>query len=163
MTTTATIDHLQFAPSPAPCGAFSLRAPRCGLFTTARAAASDNRFMSFLGWFIRLVFFALVLWFALKNTTPVPLRFTETLRYDGVPLIVIILGCFVLGVIAGAAALAPRLFRLRRQAQAVQRDATKAAAAALAAAERHGDELASAARNAGAAGQLDADTRFPRP
>lgn len=119
--------------------------------------------MSFLGWFIRLVFFALVLWFALKNTTPVPLRFTETLRYDGVPLIVIILGCFVLGVIAGAAALAPRLLRLRRQAQAVQRDATKAAAAALAAAERHGDELASAARNAGAAGQLDADTRFPRP
>jgi hypothetical protein len=29
-------------------------------------------------------------------------------------------------------------------------------------AERYGDELASAARNAGAAGQLDADTRFPR-
>jgi putative membrane protein len=124
-------------------------------------AASDNPRMSFLGWLIRLAFFALVLWFALKNTTPVPLRFSKSLRYDEVPLILIILGCFVLGVLAGAAALAPRLFRLRRQAQAGQR-ATSDAAAAQVSAERYGDELASAARNAGAAGQLDADTRFPR-
>jgi uncharacterized integral membrane protein len=118
--------------------------------------------MSFFGWLIRLAFFALVLWFALKNTTPVPLRFTESVRYDEVPLIVIILGCFVLGVLAGAAALAPRLFRLRRQAQAAQRVAGETAAAAQISAERHADELASAARNAGAAGQLEADTRFPR-
>ncbi len=117
--------------------------------------------MQLLGWLLRLAFFAVVLWFALKNTTPVPLRFSETLRYDGVPLILIILGCLVVGVIAGAAALAPRLFRLRRQVAALSSRATRAQVAE-AAAERYNDQLAEAARNAGAAGQLDADTQYPR-
>ncbi|MFN7432987.1 MAG: lipopolysaccharide assembly LapA domain-containing protein [Betaproteobacteria bacterium] len=119
--------------------------------------------MGLLGWLIRLAFFGFVLWFALKNTTPVPLRLTETLAYPAVPLVVIILGCFVLGVLAAAAALATRLFRLRRQVAGLQATAAQPARAAVDAAQQaYGDELASAARNAGAAGQLDADTRFPR-
>jgi uncharacterized integral membrane protein len=117
--------------------------------------------MQLLGWLIRLAFFALVLWFALKNTTPVPLRLTETLRWDGVPLIMIILGCLVVGVLAGAAALAPKLFRLRRQVATLSNQASRAKVAEIAA-DRYNDRLASAARNAGAAGQLDGDTQFPR-
>lgn len=117
--------------------------------------------MQLLGWLIRFAFFAIVLWIALKNTTPVTLRLGETLRYDGVPLIVVILGCLVIGALAGAAAMAPRLFRLRRQVANLQQQALRGPAAD-AAAERHGDRLASAARNAGAAGQLDGDTQFPR-
>jgi uncharacterized integral membrane protein len=117
--------------------------------------------MQLLGWLLRFAFFALVLWFALKNTTPVPLRLTETLRWEGVPLILIILGCLVVGVLAGAAALAPRLFRLRRQVAQLSNQATRAQVAE-AAAERYNDRLASAARDAGAAGQLDADTQYPR-
>jgi uncharacterized integral membrane protein len=117
--------------------------------------------MQLIGWLIRLAFFAVVLWFALKNTTPVPLRITESLRWDGVPLILIILGCLVVGVLAGAAVMAPKLFRLRREVAALSSQATRAKVAE-AAAERYNDRLASAARNAGAAGQLDGDTQFPR-
>ena len=117
--------------------------------------------MQLLAWLIRFAFFAVVLWFALKNTTPVPLQLTETLRWDGVPLILVIIACLVIGVLAGAAALAPRLFRLRRQVAALSSQATRAKVAE-AAAERYNDQLASAARNAGAAGQLDGDTQFPR-
>lgn len=119
--------------------------------------------MGFLGWLVRLVFFGLVLWFALKNTAPVTLRFSEALAFPAVPLIVIILGCFFLGVLAAAATLAPRLFRLRRQAAQMQAtSAQQTRAAAEAAQERRSDEIARAARNAGAASQLDADTQFLR-
>ena len=117
--------------------------------------------MQLLGWLIRFAFFALVLWFALKNTTPVPLRLTETVGWDGVPLILIILGCLVVGVLAGAAALAPKVFRLRRQVAALSNQASRTKVAE-AAAELYNDQLANAARNAGAVGQLDADTQFPR-
>ena len=117
--------------------------------------------MQLLAWLVRLAFFALVLWFALKNTTPVPLRLTETLYWDGVPLILVILACLVVGVLAGAAALAPRLFRMRRQVAALSSHVTRVQVAE-AAADRNNDRLASAARNAGAAGQLDGDTQFPR-
>lgn len=117
--------------------------------------------MQFVGWLVRLAFFALVLWFALKNTTPVPLRLSETLYWEHVPLILIILGCLVIGVVTGAAALAPRVYRLRRRVAALSNQATRAKVAE-AAAERYNDQLANAARNAGAAGQLDADSRFPR-
>ncbi|MFN9807337.1 MAG: DUF1049 domain-containing protein [Betaproteobacteria bacterium] len=111
-----------------------------------------------LGWMIRIAFFALVLWFALKNTTPVPLRLTESLRWDGVPLILIMLGCLVLGAFAAAAALAPLLLRTRRQAPA--QAPAPASARVIAAAERSADELANAARNAGAGGQVEDDAAY---
>lgn len=111
-----------------------------------------------LGWILRIGFFALVLWFALKNTTPVPLRLTETLRWDGVPLILIMLGCLVLGALAAAAALAPSLLRNRRPAP-VPAPAPESARV-IAAAERSADELANAARNAGAGGQVEDDAAY---
>ena len=117
--------------------------------------------MKAIAWLVRLVFFAVVLWFALKNTTAVPLKLTETLHWDEVPLIVVMLACVLIGVAAGTVALAPRLFSLRRQVAALRRQAERATPAD-AAAERLADQVASAARNAGAVGELGADTRFRR-
>lgn len=114
--------------------------------------------MKLLGWLIRLAFFGLVLWFALKNTTPVPVRLSATLRWDAVPLIVVILTCLVVGVLAGALALAPRLYRMRRDIARLQAQ-LKRGGAADAAAERMNDRLAAATRDGGAVGEFDARTR----
>jgi hypothetical protein len=97
----------------------------------------------------------------LKNTTPVPVRLTEAVYWDGVPLIVLILACLLIGVLAGTIALAPRLFSLRRQLAAMRKQVERRTSTD-AAAERLADQVASAARNVGAVGELDADTRFPR-
>ncbi len=52
-------------------------------------------------------FFLLVLWFALKNTTPVPVHFTaRTSAGSNVPLIVVMLACIAIGALLGALALA---------------------------------------------------------
>lgn len=111
-----------------------------------------------LSWFLRIGFFTLVLWFALKNTTPVPLRLTESLRWEAVPLILIMLGCLVIGALAAAAAMAPSLLRNRRPAPASA--PVPESARVIAAAERSADELASAARNAGAGGQVEDDVAY---
>lgn len=117
--------------------------------------------MKAIAWLIRLLFFLIVLWFALKNTTPVPVRLTETMVWNDVPLIVVMLLCLVIGALAGAAALAPRLFRLRRQ-MVRERPPALAERPTTLAGELPADRLADAARNVGAVGQLDSDTRFPR-
>jgi uncharacterized integral membrane protein len=117
--------------------------------------------MKAIAWLIRLLFFLIVLWFALKNTTPVPVRLTEKIVWNDVPLIVVMLVCLVVGALAGAAALAPRLLRARRYAVRTERPPLAARPATLPDAVP-ADRLADAARNIGAVGQLDADTRIPR-
>ena len=118
--------------------------------------------MKAIAWLIRLVFFLLVLWFALKNTTPVPVRLTERVVWNDVPLIVVMLACLVLGALACAIALAPRLLRRRRGSTRDERDVLADAMTTVPPGELPGDRLADAARNIGAVGQLDADTRIPR-
>lgn len=118
--------------------------------------------MRAIAWLFRLVFFLLVLWFALKNTTPVPVRLTERVVWNDVPLIVVMLVCLVIGALAGAAALAPRLFRAGRRPSRHEREMQADAATTIQPGELPADRLADAARNIGAVGQLDADTRFPR-
>ena len=118
--------------------------------------------MRAIAWLVRLVFFLLVLWFALKNTTPVPVRLTERVVWNDVPLIVVMLACLVLGAVASAIALAPRLLRRRRRSARDDRDALAEAMTTVQPGELPGDRLVDAARNIGAVGQLDADTRFPR-
>ena len=49
--------------------------------------------MKLAAWLLKLGFFLLVLWFALKNTTPVPVRFNSELVWEHVPLIVVMLVC----------------------------------------------------------------------
>lgn len=112
--------------------------------------------MNAIAWLLRLVFFLAVLWFALKNTMPVTVRLSETLRWDGVPLVVVMLGSLLLGMLLGAMALAPRLYRLHRRASATVATAGRAQPALPGAVEAGGDTLANVARRAGAVGGIDA-------
>lgn len=111
--------------------------------------------MNIVAWLLRLLFFLAVLWFALKNTMPVTVRLTETLRWEGVPLVVVMLGCLLVGMLLGAMALAPRLYRLHRRAAAAGSGETRLRAAPPADADLGGDRLANVARSAGAVGDID--------
>jgi putative membrane protein len=112
--------------------------------------------MNVIAWLLRLLFFLAVLWFALKNTMPVSVRLTENLRWDDVPLVLVMLGCLLVGMLLGAMALAPRLYRLHRRAAALDGDEKRMRAAPMPEAEAGGDLLANVARRAGAVGELDA-------
>jgi uncharacterized integral membrane protein len=113
--------------------------------------------MSALAWLLRLLFFLAMLWFALKNTTPVTVRLTETLQWDGVPLVVVILAALLVGMLLAAAALAPAILRARR---AAPRETPVARPPARSEsdddAEARADRLAQAARSYGAASGFDA-------
>ncbi len=111
--------------------------------------------MDLIAWIGRLVFFLLVLWLALENTATVPLHLSASLQWQNVPLLAVILVSFVAGVGAGTLALVPRLLRLRRQAA----PPVRAEAAAQQAAEV---ALTRAARQGGAAGDLELETRGRR-
>ena len=111
--------------------------------------------MNVIAWLLRLLFFLAVLWFALKNTVPVSVRLTENLRWDGVPLVLVMLGCLLAGMLLGALALAPRLYRLHRRAAALDSGATRMRAMPTPEADAGGDRLANVARRAGAVGELD--------
>jgi len=112
--------------------------------------------MNVIAWLLRLLFFLAVLWFALKNTMPVTVRLSENLHWDGVPLVLVMLGCLLVGMLLGAMALAPRLYRLHRRAAALDSGERRMRAAPPPQAEVGGDRLANVARRAGAVGELDA-------
>jgi len=111
--------------------------------------------MDLIAWIGRLVFFLLVLWLALENTATVPLRLSSSIQWQSVPLLGVILVCFVAGVLAGTLALTPRLIRLRRQLVRPSRSESVAQQAAEQA-------LTRAARQGGAAGDLELETRSRR-
>jgi uncharacterized integral membrane protein len=111
--------------------------------------------MDLIAWIGRLVFFLLVLWLALENTATVPLRLSSSIQWQSVPLLAVILVCFVAGVLAGTLALTPRLIRLRRQLVRPSRSESAAQQAAEQA-------LTRAARQGGAAGDLELETRSRR-
>jgi uncharacterized integral membrane protein len=111
--------------------------------------------MDLIAWFGRLVFFLLALWLALENTATVPLRITSSIHWQDVPLLAVILVCFVAGVLAGSLALLPRLIRLQRQ---LARPTTTPAGEQQAAESA----LTRAARQGGAAGDLELETRGRR-
>jgi uncharacterized integral membrane protein len=112
--------------------------------------------MDLIGWLLRLLFFVLALWFALQNTVPVPLRLTPTQGWSQVPLVVVILACFVAGAVAGVLALVPHLLRQRRRIMTLSRAAGQQAAAAP---ELAAESLTDVARRVGAVGGLEAETR----
>ncbi|HUN92864.1 MAG TPA: lipopolysaccharide assembly protein LapA domain-containing protein [Burkholderiaceae bacterium] len=114
--------------------------------------------MRLLAWLLRLALFLVIFWIALKNTTPVPLRLTATRVYEAVPLVVVILVSVCVGVVAAIVSLLPTLARMRRRIARLNRLATRDGGEA----ERAGERLAAAARNIGAVGQLDVDTRLRR-
>lgn len=114
--------------------------------------------MDLLGWLLRLVFFVLALWFALQNTAPVELHLTSTTSFSDVPLVVVILTCFVAGALAGVVALVPHLLRQRRRISALSRAASQAPVVS----DVGGESLTDVARRVGAVGGLEAETRTPR-
>jgi lipopolysaccharide assembly protein A len=114
--------------------------------------------MDLIGWLLRLAFFILALWFALQNTAPVPLRLSPTQGWAQVPLIIVILSCFVAGALAGMLALVPHLLRQRRRLAALARDSKTQAAPATVGSE----SLSDVARQVGAVGGLEMDTRSRR-
>lgn len=112
--------------------------------------------MTAIAWLLRLVFFLAILWFALKNTMPVSVRLSESLHWDDVPLVVVMLACLLVGMLLGALALAPRLYRLHRRAAAAAAADTRRQAAPVEDAAAGADRLADAARQAGAVSEFEA-------
>ena len=114
--------------------------------------------MDLLGWLLRLIFFVLALWFALQNTAPVELHFSSTRSISAVPLVVVILACFISGALAGIVALVPHLLRQRRRITALTRVASQQPIVP----EVGGESLTDVARRVGAVGGLEAETRSRR-
>lgn len=70
--------------------------------------------MKFVSTIVGIVLFVLFFGFALKNTQEVDLRFFLDYELRG-PLVLMLLGFFVAGVAFGVMALAPTVFRQRRE------------------------------------------------
>lgn len=81
--------------------------------------------MRYLVWVLRLAVFIVILLFALKNTDPVNVRFFADNVVTGIPLIVVMLAVFVLGVLLGWAIAAPAMMRRRREVARLKRDISR--------------------------------------
>ena len=78
--------------------------------------------MRYLVWALRLLVFLAVLMFALKNTDPVTVRFYAEHLVSEVPLIVVMLTCFVVGTVFGLLLTVPANMRRRRELLRVRRE-----------------------------------------
>jgi len=110
--------------------------------------------MKLAAWLLKLGFFLLVLWFALKNTTPVPVRFNSELVWEHVPLIVVMLVCVALGALFGALALSLPIYKMRREVAQLRRLSPHPATL-----ESSAERMASAARQSGAVAELGSGER----
>jgi putative membrane protein len=110
--------------------------------------------MRLLAWLVKLGFFLLALWFALKNTTPVPVRFSADFTAERVPLIVVMLICVALGALLGALALALPIYRARRELARM-----RAAVPGVPEPEVVAERDLSAARQSGAVAELGSGDR----
>jgi uncharacterized integral membrane protein len=77
--------------------------------------------MRIVTWTIRLVVFILLVAFAAKNVEPVTLRFYFDLALQA-PLVLVLFGFFLLGMLFGVAALLGTLLRQRREISALKRE-----------------------------------------
>ena len=110
--------------------------------------------MKLAAWLLKLGFFLLVLWFALKNTTPVPVRFSSELVWEHVPLIVVMLICVAIGALLGALALALPIYKMRREVAQLRRISPLASTS-----DSSEERMASAARQSGAVAELGTGER----
>lgn len=90
--------------------------------------------MRYFIWILRLAVFVVVLLFALKNTDRVTVRFFVDTITTEIPLIVVMLACFVAGTLFGLLLTVPASLRRRRELAALRRDLERARAEAAAAA-----------------------------
>lgn len=114
--------------------------------------------MSLFAWLFRLALFGVIFWVALKNTELVPLRLGSNFSVEQVPLVVVILVSVCVGVVAAILALLPTIARMRHRI-ALLAKAQRGDGAEL---DRAGERLAAAARNVGAVGEIDPDSRLRR-
>ena len=110
--------------------------------------------MKLAAWLLKLGFFLLVLWFALQNTTPVPVRFNSELVLEHVPLIVVMLICVAIGALLGALALSLPIYKMRREVAQLRRLSPMPSAY-----ESSEERMASAARQSGAVAELGTGER----
>lgn len=82
--------------------------------------------MRYLVWILRLVIFIIVLLFALKNTAPVDVGLFAGQMISQVPLIVVMLTAFVLGVAFGLLVAATAMLRRRREINRLRRELARA-------------------------------------
>ncbi len=85
------------------------------------------KILRYLFWLLLSVLFVLLLLFAVRNTTPVRLRFFFDQGWD-VPLIVLLLCFFVIGACLGVLASLERIFRQRREISALKKSIKSRAA-----------------------------------
>ena len=111
--------------------------------------------MKLVAWLLKLGFFLLVLWFALKNTAPVPVRFSANLVWEQVPLIVVMLACVALGALLGALALSLPIYKMRREVAQLRRSNPLSSAS-----DSSAECVASAARQSGAVAELGTGQRI---
>lgn len=78
--------------------------------------------MRYVVWILRLLVFVIVLMFALNNMQAVSVRFFQDLVVSDVPLIIVMLSTFVLGVVFGFLMAFPGMMRRRREAARLRRD-----------------------------------------
>jgi uncharacterized integral membrane protein len=78
--------------------------------------------MRYFMWALRLVVFFVILMFALKNTDPVAINFYGAYILHDVPLIVVMLTTFVIGVMFGLLLILPRMMYRRREAMRLRRE-----------------------------------------
>jgi putative membrane protein len=78
--------------------------------------------MRYIVWALRLIIFVVVLLFALKNTNPVEVGFYGDHVVSGVPLIVVMLVAFVVGIAFALLAVVPATLRRRRELKKTQRE-----------------------------------------
>jgi len=90
---------------------------------------NDMTFLRYLGWFLRLFLFVVLLLFAVKNAMPVRLQFFFDAGWD-VPLVVLLLVFFAAGAVLGVSACLGGMIRQRRQIGALTRELEQYAGAA---------------------------------
>ncbi len=93
--------------------------------------------MRYVVWALRLVIFIIVLLFALKNTGPVDVNFYAGHVLTGVPLIVVMLAAFVVGIVFALLAIIPAVMRRRREARRLEREVSRLKAAQASAETAH--------------------------
>jgi putative membrane protein len=81
--------------------------------------------MRIVTWTIRLLVFLLLIAFAAKNVEPVTLRFYFDLALQA-PLVLLLLGFFVLGALFGVAALLTTVLRQKRELSALKKQLSPA-------------------------------------
>jgi len=81
--------------------------------------------MRIVTWALRLIVFLLLVAFAAKNVEPVTLRFYFDLALQA-PLVVVLFGCFAVGVLFGILALVGTLLRQRRQIALLKKQTSSA-------------------------------------